>query len=193
MTNKRGRKPWKPSQEHLGLITDLYSKGVPERVIAGTVGLSPSNFSSKKNEFPELQEALNKGLALKAQRIIEASDLLWERILGGSNGMLCFWLKCQADWSEDGAEKIAREVHSRVEQQREQIEREIGTKLRADADRQFSAMLDQFFNRCARELTQDEFDRIVDLFPTSIAWAEARSADQAETLEEQSDAECSEL
>lgn len=186
---KRGRKNWTPTQRHLDTITQLYSLGISERTIAGACGVAHTTFSTKKQEFPEITEALNKGLEIKAERSIRAVELLWERIEGGSNGLLCFWLKTQEDWCEDGSEKIEREVRARLDQQREQIEREIGTKLRADADRLFSAMLDQFYARCAKELSEKEYDRIVDLFPTAVTWAENRAADQREASPETPDAQ----
>lgn len=181
---------WQPTQRHLDTISELYSKGAPQHMIAGAVGLSPSEFSRKKHEYPQIEQALIKGLEVKADHLRRAHEILWERIEDGSNGMLCFYLKTQADYCEDGSEKIEREVRARLEQQREQIEREIGTKLRADADRYFNSLLEGFYNRAEKELEPDAYDQVIDLFPSVAEWVSQNSReDEQEAPQGTPDAE----
>ena len=64
---KRGRKPFKFTDEILQKAEKLASRGLAKQDIAYCIGLHPGTFSSKKGQLDELSEAIkigrSKGLA----------------------------------------------------------------------------------------------------------------------------------
>jgi predicted transcriptional regulator len=94
-------KLWIPTEEILTQVHDLIKQGVTETNVARVLGLHPSTFSAKKNEFPELDEAIKKA---KAYGEKVAASVIWE-IMNDPNHKqrltaAIFYLKTQHRWSE---------------------------------------------------------------------------------------------
>lgn len=88
---KRGRKPWIPTPEILEKIEGYASRFLQEGQIARLVGIAPQQFSTKKQEFPEIAEALEGG---RAKAAINITNACYEVGVGKKNpNMLQFLAK----------------------------------------------------------------------------------------------------
>lgn len=93
-----GRPQWIPSKEDLEKIESLAAKGLSQEQIANCVGLHPSTLCEKKNQFPELDEAIKKG---KASGIAKVAEALLRNIDLGNVTAQIFYLKTQAGWKDN--------------------------------------------------------------------------------------------
>lgn len=101
---------WIPSPEILQKIEEQAKQGITEANIARNVGISPSTFSEKKQEFPEIQEAIKKGSA-RGEEL--ATGALWRMIQDdkhkGHLTAVIFYLKTRHGWS-DGSKQSSVEA-----------------------------------------------------------------------------------
>lgn len=96
-------KKWVVTKEILDKITKLASQGVTEASIARIIGLSPTAFSTKKKEFPEMEEAIRQAHAKGEMAVV---GYLWDIIHNPQHknhfAALQFYLKCKHNWGETG-------------------------------------------------------------------------------------------
>ena len=106
---------WECTPEILERIADLSAKGVTEASIARIVGLTPSTFSAKKKEHPELGDILNKSRASGEEEVV---GYLWNIIRDPKNknhfSACLFYLKTQHMWREVNKEETVKELPSTV-------------------------------------------------------------------------------
>ena len=63
-TSKPDPRKWIPTPEILEKVREQARMGVTEANIARNVGVAPTTFSAKKQEYPELAEAIKSGHAV---------------------------------------------------------------------------------------------------------------------------------
>ena len=86
-------------------IEKLASKGLTQEQIAYSLGISPMTLSRRKQEEPELEEALARG---KAKGIEEVANALFDNALGGNAASQIFYLKARSpeNWKDTGRVEI---------------------------------------------------------------------------------------
>lgn len=89
-----GRKPWVPDYEKIENSAQL---GLQDKEIAALSGVSHQVFCSKKNELPELVEALARG---RAKGTSMAATALWREIVKGDVNATKFFLERKAGWKQ---------------------------------------------------------------------------------------------
>jgi len=89
-----GRKPWVPDYVKIESSAQL---GLQDKEIAALSGISHQVFCSKKNELPELVEALARG---RAKGTSMAATALWREILKGDINATKFFLERKAGWKQ---------------------------------------------------------------------------------------------
>lgn len=92
-------KKWVLTPQILEQISDMASRGVTEASIARMIGLSPTAFSTKKKDFPEMEEAIRQAHAKGETEVV---NYLWEIIHDPKHkshfAALQFYLKCKHNW-----------------------------------------------------------------------------------------------
>lgn len=88
---------WTPTPEVLAQIEILSKQGLTEASIARNIDLHPSTFSSKKTDFPEITEAIEKGRAVGEGFVVSK---LWGHIEKGNLNAIQFWLTRRGGWRE---------------------------------------------------------------------------------------------
>lgn len=100
-------KKWELTPEILAKIKQLSADGVTEANIARIVGISPTTFSAKKKEYPEIEEAIKDAQANAEHEVV---GYLW-RILRDPNHKnhfpaILFYLKTKHRWRETDHEQV---------------------------------------------------------------------------------------
>lgn len=94
-------KKWILTPEILETIRDCALKGVTEANIARIVGLHPTAFSTKKKEFPEIEEAIKDA---QSRGECEVVGYLWNIIRDPNHKnnfpAMLFYLKTKHRWRE---------------------------------------------------------------------------------------------
>lgn len=112
MTTKMGRKPYTPDDKTRAQVKMLAGMGVPDYDIAKVVGLSGPTM--RKYFMLELETGHIHANAQVAQSLFNQATNKEKP----SATAAIFWLKCRAEWREDGREeqgkKEAREILSKV-------------------------------------------------------------------------------
>ncbi len=79
-------------------------RGMEEKYIAQAIGIHPSTLCAKKNEYPELSEAIKRG---EANGIAAAAETIMQHIVKkDSLPAAMFYLKCRAGWRENDKPEI---------------------------------------------------------------------------------------
>ena len=111
-----GKPAWKLTPEILEYVREQSSKGMTEASIARSVGLHPSTFSEKKQQYPDLAEAVKKGNSYGEQLAINA---LWAMIQDpkskGHTTATLFYLKCKHGWNDGGKQSVEVQAPSGVQ------------------------------------------------------------------------------
>lgn len=112
MTTKPGRPAYKPDDKTRAQVKMLAAMGVPDYDIAKVVGVSGPTL--RKHFMAELETGHITANAQVAQSLFNQATNKEKPNVAAA----IFWLKCRAQWREDGQEepgkKEAREVLSRV-------------------------------------------------------------------------------
>lgn len=101
---------WECTPEILERVADMAAKGVTEASIARNVGLSPTTFSLKKKEFPELETVIKNASAKGEEEVV---GYLWNIIRDPKNknhfSACLFYLKTKHRWREtDNMENVTQ-------------------------------------------------------------------------------------
>ena len=100
-------KKWVLTPEILDTIKDCAIKGVTEANIARIVGLHPTAFSTKKKEYPEIEEVIKQAQAGGEHEVV---GYLWNIIRDPSHrqhfSAICFYLKTKHRWRETEGEQV---------------------------------------------------------------------------------------
>lgn len=112
MTAKTGRPAYKPDDKTRAQVKMLAGMGVPDYDIAKVIGLSSPTM--RKYFMAELETGHIQANAQVAQSLFnQATNKEKPNVTAA-----IFWLKCRAEWREDGREeqgkKEAREILSKV-------------------------------------------------------------------------------
>ena len=99
--NKRGRPPFKPSDEQREQVITMSSHGVPHRQQAPLIGCS-----SPKTLRKHFRDELNIG---KIQANAKVAGALYQSALDGNVTAQTFWLKTVGGWQETGNVEIVSE------------------------------------------------------------------------------------
>ena len=96
---KRGRKPFKFTDEILQKVEKLASRGLAQQDIAYCIGLHPGTFSSKKGQLDELSEAIKRG---RSKGLAAVTNSLFESAMNGTPAAQIFYLKNMApeQWTD---------------------------------------------------------------------------------------------
>jgi hypothetical protein len=92
-----GRPPLHFSEEDLEKVQSLASRGLTNRQIAYSFGMSESTLYEKQREFPELKERMRRG---RAAGVGEVASKLYELAMTGHYPAMAFYLKTRGGWSE---------------------------------------------------------------------------------------------
>lgn len=95
---KVGRPKWIPTPEILEKVETYSALGLKKASIAFAVGLNPNVYYEKQSEFPELNEAFDRG---RAKGVAKAASKLKEMIDDKHFPAIQFYLKSQDDWKEN--------------------------------------------------------------------------------------------
>ena len=71
-------------------------------------------------------------------------------------------------------------VASDAEKLKQSAVREQQAAILTQADRYFSALLEEFYSRCRSELSESAFDEVLDVFPTALSNQESESAESGD-------------
>jgi hypothetical protein len=85
-----GRPSYTPTPEIIAQVEKLASQGLTLEQIAYVLGICTDTLCVKKNEYPELSEAIKRG---KAKGIAQITNKLHEKALEGDNTAMIFYLK----------------------------------------------------------------------------------------------------
>jgi hypothetical protein len=110
-----GKPAWVLTPEILQYVEEQSRKGVTEASIARNVGLHPSTFSEKKQQYPEIAEAIKKGNAVGEELAVNA---LWAMIQDpkskGHVTATLFYLKCKHAWNDGSKNTLEVQAPSGV-------------------------------------------------------------------------------
>ena len=98
---KRGRPPFKPTDEQREQVKAMSSHGVPHRQQAPLIG-----YSSPKTLRKHFREELNTG---KIQANAKVAGALYQSALEGNVKAQSFWLKTVGGWQETGNVELLSE------------------------------------------------------------------------------------
>ena len=98
---KRGRPPFKPTDEQREQVKAMSSHGVPHRQQAPLIGCS-----SPKTLRKHFRDELNTG---KIQANAKVAGALYQSALDGNVKAQTFWLKAVGGWQETGRVEIVSE------------------------------------------------------------------------------------
>jgi hypothetical protein len=97
-------KKWECTPEVLEIIRVNAERGVTEANIARLVRLSPSAFSAKKKEHPEMEEVIKQA---QANSEYEVTGYLWNILRNPDHkqhfSAICFYLKTRQRWSDSSS------------------------------------------------------------------------------------------
>lgn len=109
---KTGRKPWVPTD--LERVEKLAARGLTFDQIAAALGISRDTLYRRKRELRDFSDALEKG---RARGISEVANKLFETAMQGNITAIIFFLKCRANWRDQGpVVEIHNEQNVNVEQ-----------------------------------------------------------------------------
>lgn len=94
---KRGRKPFEVTQEVLDKAETMAAQGLTLEQIANVLGMHVGTLCAKKNDYPELDEAIKRG---KDKGIATIANALFKKAKNGDNTAMIFFLKARGGWSE---------------------------------------------------------------------------------------------
>lgn len=92
-----GKPAWVPTKEILEQTEKLAGLGLNKKQIAEALGIGASTLFDKQNEYPEFEEAINKG---KAKGIAHVAGKLMAKVSALDTASIIFYLKTQAGWRE---------------------------------------------------------------------------------------------
>ncbi len=92
-----GKPAWVPTKEQLEQAHKLAGLGLNKKQIAEALGIGYSTLMDKQNEYPEFEEAINKG---RAQGIAHVAGKLMAKVSALDTASIIFYLKTQAGWRE---------------------------------------------------------------------------------------------
>ena len=102
---------WECTPEILERVADMAAKGVTEASIARNVGLSPTTFSQKKKEFPQLEETIKNASSKGEEEVV---GYLWNIIRDPKNknhfSACLFYLKTKHRWRETDQQEPTKEL-----------------------------------------------------------------------------------
>jgi len=87
---KRGPKKWIPSPEELARIEALAGSGMTQEDICLAIGVKKDAYYSRKQEIPEIAEAIKSGKA-KANAVVHSA--LMALVKAGNLGAMVWWEK----------------------------------------------------------------------------------------------------
>ena len=92
-------KKWIPTEETYQDIERMAALGLNEQDIAHNLGIEPSTFSRKKDEFDQLDQHITRGRAKGIQKV---TGHLMEQIEGGNHQATAFYLKNRrpTEWND---------------------------------------------------------------------------------------------
>lgn len=93
-------KKWIPTPEILKDIEQMAMTGLDEQDIAWNLGIHPTSFSTKKHDFPQIEERITRGCA---QGIRRATSSLLKQVDSGNLEATRFFLKNRRPetWNND--------------------------------------------------------------------------------------------
>lgn len=99
-------KKWVPTPKILEQIKELATKGVTEASIARIVGISPTGFSAKKKEYPEIEEVIRQAHASGEDEVV---GYLWDILRDNKHknhfAAIQFYLKSKHSWGDNGTQE----------------------------------------------------------------------------------------
>jgi hypothetical protein len=102
MNKKRGRPGWTPDKVFLDELESMAARGLNNDQIASSIKLERRYFYAKKANFPEMDEAINRG---KAKGILRVANALFENAIVSNNVTAqIFFLKARAGWRDNFVE-----------------------------------------------------------------------------------------
>ena len=94
---KTGPKKWIPTSEILEKIESLAMRQANWQQIGPNVGIHPHNLHEKRNEYPEISDAFNRGRAKGAALLINKG---FEMAMDKDKEMMKLFLKAKCDFRE---------------------------------------------------------------------------------------------
>jgi len=93
-------KKWIPTEKILKDIEQMAMTGLDEQDIAWNLGIHPTSFSTKKHDFPQIEERITRGCA---QGIRRATSSLLKQVDSGNLEATRFFLKNRRPetWNND--------------------------------------------------------------------------------------------
>lgn len=95
--NKGGKPAWVPTKEILEQTEKLAGLGLNKKQIAEALGIGRSTLFDKIGEYPDFEDAINKG---KAKGIAHVAGKLMAKVSALDTASIIFYLKTQAGWRE---------------------------------------------------------------------------------------------
>lgn len=97
--NKRGPKPWEPTEDEIAKIKLYASVGLTQEQIAALIGKSVDTLTRRAN----VVEAMAVG---KAEVMAKVAGKLVQKALAGDSASMFFYLKTQGGWRETNRQEI---------------------------------------------------------------------------------------
>ena len=99
---KRGPKPWIPTEKEIEIISTLVGQGMKLEDVAHYFGVGREALAARRKEMPEVDEAIKKG---KAKAFAFATGKLFELIRARNPTAIIFYLKTQWGWHDKEEQK----------------------------------------------------------------------------------------
>ena len=121
-----GRTAWEPTPEILEQAESYAALGLNREQIADCLGIGKTTLYDKSKDYPELAEAIKRGLS---KGIARAASLLIKHAESGNVASVIFFLKAKGKWSDQNIEEVEKAIKTELDAVREMVQQCMRDKI----------------------------------------------------------------